>query len=99
MKIKLTALKNVSVFASYSEPGVIHTRLGDALPGPIPKLGWLSLRAGESRTVATLWGINPALLPGEPTVEVMPNQYAVPVQYEETVREFHGLLRMEPYGA
>ena len=99
MKIKLTALQDVSVFASYSVPGSVQTSLGDTLPAPVPKFGWLSMRAGESCIIAVFWGINPRQLPGEPTIEVAPNQRVVAVQYDpetEKVREFHGLLRMEP---
>ena len=99
MKIKITALKDVSVFASYSEVGTVRTRSGDDLPAPIPQFGWLNLRAGQSRIIAVFWGINPQQLPGEQTKQVNRQYQAVPVKYDpetDGVREFHGLLRMEP---
>ena len=99
MKIKVTALQDVSVYVNVV--GSTSVRLGDGFyPKPTNSTGYIFIPSGQSRSDISLFvGIDPRQLPGHETTLIGTNLWVVPCQYQpETsgIQEFHGLVRAEP---
>jgi len=96
MKYKVTAFKNVSIWACVR--GEVPTRLGSQIfMRPSERQEWVSLRAGEIRDdLGLVIGVHPNCIPSERPVSANGVSMVMIDWKEEALpKEFFGLFRLE----